>query len=57
MRKPQTYSIEETLPSRINKVWKQSKNATSASDFVNEVLEKAVLREESKMKPQTQKKA
>jgi hypothetical protein len=56
MRKPMAYSIDDTLPKRINKIWKGSKKATSASDFVNEVLLKAVVREESKLKPQTHKK-
>jgi hypothetical protein len=50
MRKPKSYSIEESLPERIDKIWKGSKKATSASDFVNEVLTKAVIKEEKKSK-------
>jgi len=50
MRKPKSYSIEETFPERINKIWKKSPKATSSSDWVNEVIEKALLKEEKKSK-------
>jgi hypothetical protein len=54
-RNSKSYSIDITLPKRITKITKQNK-LKSESDFVNEVLTKAVIREESKLKPQTHKK-
>ena len=54
-RNSKSYSIDTTLPQRISKITKRNK-LKSESDFVNEVLTKAVVKEENKLKPQTHKK-
>jgi hypothetical protein len=48
-RNSKSYSLDTTIPQRITKIVKRNK-LKSESDFVNEVLTKAVIKEEKKSK-------